>query len=382
MSGETDFYDILGLSKTATSKEIRMAYMKLAKKYHPDKNDSDGAQEYFAKISNAYEILSDPSKRKIYDSMGTEGLDRLKQQQQYQSHQQQRKYQQVVKIIYLRDLMKNDYVDVEYERGVPCDECNLTGFADKQDHKCSDCDGEGERVYEVQTMRGRFHTVTKCPHCSGTGRDTKGHDLCSNCRGECSVDRSNEIRVRSQEIFTNKKIIVENSGSWVDGEYCDLCVIFDIYLPDNYFHSVTGKLIYMIEIKVIELVYGFCREIKLPGRDDTFTLGMDEKYSINPNSVYIVPSKGPGGSDLLIMFKIDSRETLSSNDKMSPSATLADLAVNDNIPTEFDYYMNQLDTIYIDPADSKFVAKIEKHQSRHQQREQRGYVHAQQCAQQ
>ena len=70
-----DFYEILGVSKTATAEEIKKAYRKLAIKYHPDRNPGDAAaEEKFKEISNAYEVLSDASKRQRYDQLGHAGM--------------------------------------------------------------------------------------------------------------------------------------------------------------------------------------------------------------------------------------------------------------------------------------------------------------------
>ncbi|HMA60281.1 MAG TPA: DnaJ domain-containing protein, partial [Halanaerobiales bacterium] len=76
MPGKKDYYDILGVDKDASQKEIKKAYRKLAKKYHPDMNDGDEqASEKFKEISEAYEILSDPDKRKRYDQYGHSGIN-------------------------------------------------------------------------------------------------------------------------------------------------------------------------------------------------------------------------------------------------------------------------------------------------------------------
>ena len=71
----TDYYDILGVSKNTDDKEIKKAYRKLALKYHPDRNKSKDAEDKFKEISTAYAVLSNPEKRKVYDQYGQAGID-------------------------------------------------------------------------------------------------------------------------------------------------------------------------------------------------------------------------------------------------------------------------------------------------------------------
>ena len=73
-ANKRDYYDVLGVSKNASLEEIKRAFRKLAMKYHPDRNKEPGAEEEFKKINEAYQVLSDDEKRKLYDQFGFEGL--------------------------------------------------------------------------------------------------------------------------------------------------------------------------------------------------------------------------------------------------------------------------------------------------------------------
>ena len=75
MSSKRDYYEVIGVSKTASINEIKSQYRKLALKFHPDRNKSDDAAEHFKEISEAYAVISDPEKRKIYDQHGHAGVD-------------------------------------------------------------------------------------------------------------------------------------------------------------------------------------------------------------------------------------------------------------------------------------------------------------------
>ena len=75
MTAKRDYYEVLGISKTSSSDEIKKQYRKLALKFHPDRNQSSDAGEHFKEISEAYAVLSDPEKRKVYDQYGHAGVD-------------------------------------------------------------------------------------------------------------------------------------------------------------------------------------------------------------------------------------------------------------------------------------------------------------------
>ncbi|SCZ97656.1 BZ3500_MvSof-1268-A1-R1_Chr4-3g07341 [Microbotryum saponariae] len=202
-----DFYKILGLSKTASEKEIKKAYRRLSKQYHPDKNPEESAKAKFLEIGHAYEALSDPEKRKIYDRFGEEGL---KQQQggggafhdpfdvfrqAFGGQQQQRKGNNMIADIEvdLESIYSGDRINFNIARKQMCEECEGSGARSAQDVvECKACEGRGIRLVRHQLAPGIYQQVQMhCDQCAGRGKKTL--HACPVCRGHRIVDSSVEL---------------------------------------------------------------------------------------------------------------------------------------------------------------------------------------------
>ncbi len=211
-----DYYKILGVSKSASKDEIKKAYRKLAHKHHPDKG---GDEKTFKKISEAYQVLSNESKREQYDRFGKSGPsmggggansgfggfgnaagmdfdfgDIFEQVFGFKrgGYGRQSTRGEDIKIRITTDLtniVKDDKRTINLTRMVFCDKCNGTGDAPgAKKTTCSTCHGQGK----VKTAIGPFAQITTCPHCMGSGKvsDKK----CSSCRGEGRVGKKEEIK--------------------------------------------------------------------------------------------------------------------------------------------------------------------------------------------
>lgn len=227
MATKRDYYEILGVNKSATDDEIRKAYRKLAKQHHPDANQSNKkeAEEKFKEISEAYENLSDPQKRKMYDQFGHNGPQGFGSQGGYYNYTNGGSgfggfedfggfegfgdFGDIFSSIFGgtgfgrntsrkngpkkgRDLKYNmeitfeeSYLGVEKEiviiREEVCDVCN--GTKAKQGSKvetCKTCNGTGTVTQTVSTILGQMRTSKVCPHCNGEG--TIISEKCPNCK--------------------------------------------------------------------------------------------------------------------------------------------------------------------------------------------------------
>jgi molecular chaperone DnaJ len=220
MAEKRDYYDVLGVSRNATTDEIKKAYRKLARQYHPDVNREPGAEDTFKEINAAYEVLSDPDQRAAYDRYGHAafnggmggdpfgGFGRSPFGDLFETFfggaagggsRQRRTVPRGGDLRVTLDLTFEEAVfgierEIEVNRYEPCDDCRGTRMRDGQTPpQCSNCNGTGEVRRVQNTVLGQFMTATACDRCGGEGVSIS--DPCPTCRGRGRVANKRKILV-------------------------------------------------------------------------------------------------------------------------------------------------------------------------------------------
>lgn len=305
MAEKKNYYDILGISKTASQDEIKSAYRKLAKQYHPDFHPNDAAAaEKFKEINEANETLSDENKRKQYDfelehpgmggggnpfgggfggfGGGMGGFEDIINSVfgggfgggAERGTPRGADIQQTVRLSFL-DAIKGCTKTVSYMRNEPCSSCGGTGAkGGTAFQKCSRCGGSGRVKFQQDTIFGRTIQVGACPDCGGTGK--KILERCADCKGKgyqrnetkftinipAGVDRDSSLRKRG---------FGQSAGN--GGESGDLYINFQIE-PHKLLHREDKDLYITVPISYKTAVLG--GKIQVAGIDDTLELNIPE----------------------------------------------------------------------------------------------------------
>jgi len=233
-----DYYKTLGVGKDASKDEIKKAFRKLARKYHPDINKNPGAEEKFKEINEAFSVLSNDSKREQYDMFGTVndgGFSGFNQQSGFNNFSgfedifndffgfrsgrgdERNPYTgedlKVDVSVSLEEVYQGVNKNVSFYAYVKCDECNGSGARDKKSVKvCPECGGDGTVIRNIMIGPLRMQNRAQCRECSGTG--TIIANKCRNCNGEGRVKEEVDFKVKIPKgISDNTRIRLKGKGN-------------------------------------------------------------------------------------------------------------------------------------------------------------------------
>ncbi len=300
MVAKRDLYEVLGVSKDASDADIKRAYRKLSKQYHPDINKEAGAEEKFKEIAEAYEILSDSQKRAAYDQYGhasydpnsgfsgggfgggfegfggfggqgfsgsyTGGFEDIfdtffgggggRRGNRANMPRQGADLQYVMDLTFEEAIFGKEEV-IHYHRNAECETCHGTGAKPGTDPvTCSKCHGAGVINVERATPFGRMMSQTTCDVCGGTGQEIK--EKCETCHGHKHVEETHKVKVKVPAGVENgNQMPLRGQGEAGEngGPYGDLYVIFRVGKSDT-FEREGADIFYELPINFAQAALG------------------------------------------------------------------------------------------------------------------------------
>ncbi len=351
MAEKRDYYEVLGVTKSSTKDEIKKAYRKLAIKYHPDKNQGNAeAEAKFKEATEAYEVLSDDSKKQAYDRFGFEGVN-------YTGADHSRTYADFSDIfgnfggfsdifesffgggggfsggsrrgssnrgsdlrynvtIPFKESIFGTKIEVNYSKNCKCEKCGGSG-AEKGSSKktCPTCGGAGQ----VRRSQGFFSVSSTCSTCQGEGQVIE--KPCSACLGRGTTKKNKKIKITIPAgVETGQSLQVSGQGDdgKDGGRSGDLYVLIKVK-PHKYFERDNHNLYVLIPISMTQAALGSeiiintldekKVKLKIPAGTQSNKMlkvkGQGAPYSLNSS----------GRGDLYVKILVETPEKLSKKEK-------------------------------------------------------------------
>lgn len=338
-----DYYEVLGVSKTASETEIKSAFRRLAKQYHPDINKDKDAPEKFKEVQEAYEVLSDPKKKQMYDQYGHSAFDQNGNASGFgggfsggfsgfgfddidlsdilsgvfgggfgfngSSKAKSNRSQKGNDVLYNMELTFMEAAfgckkDITLDIYETCSKCD--GKGGKKEKTCSRCHGSGTVTEEQRTMFGAFVSKTTCPECSGSGKVYE--EVCDECKGKGRTKKRKTLSVTVPAgVATGQQIRIREKGEAGinGGPNGDVYVEFKV--KEHQVFKREGNDVYMeLPINIVEATLGCKKEVPL--MQGSIVLNIPEgtqnaeKHRIKGKGIPFVNSSRVG--DLYIIIKV------------------------------------------------------------------------------
>jgi molecular chaperone DnaJ len=364
-----DYYEVLGVSRSADKDEIKKAYRKLALKYHPDKNpDNKEAEEHFKEVNEAYEVLSNDDKRRRYDQFGHAGVgssaassggayggagygdinDIFSAFNDMFSGGRTRGggspfggFEDVfgggfsgggrrgrpagihgtdLKIrlkLTLEEIAKGVEKTLKIKKQVVCEQCNGTGSKSGKTETCPTCHGSGEVRQASKTMFGQFVNIAACPTCGGEGQVVK--DRCTSCYGEGIKQGEVTVKINVPAgVQEGNYLTLQGQGNAGPrgGASGDLIVVME-EKPHDLFKRNGDDIIYDLSIGFPDLVMG--TKIEVPTLDGhvkvTVPAGTQPNTMLRISGKGIGHLKGGGSGDMYVRVNVFVPKDVSGKDR-------------------------------------------------------------------
>ncbi len=298
-TNKRDYYEVLGIARTSTDDEIKKAFRRLAKQYHPDANKEQGAEARFIEINEAYEVLSDAQKRAAYDRYGHAGLgsgagaagfgagdfgsfssinDLFETffagagtgTSQRRSGSQRGADLRYDLTITFEEAVFGCQKEIELPRWETCSSCRGSGAQPgTSTSRCSACQGSGEIRRVQQSIFGQFVNVTMCERCRGEGRVIT--TPCEKCRGQGRVRNNRRVVVNipaGVDDGINVRVTGEGEVSARGGTPGNLYVILTVK-PHPFFKRQGNDIVYELPVSFTQAALG--DEVEVPTVDNKTT---------------------------------------------------------------------------------------------------------------
>ena len=285
----TEYYDRLGVSKDASQDEIKRAYRKMSKKYHPDINKEPGAEEKYKEVQEAYETLRDDQKRAAYDQYGPDGANGFGGQGGFggfdggagfggfedifssffgggatrnpNAPRQGDDLQYRVNLSFEEAIFGAEK-EVHYNREATCKTCSGSGAKPGTSPvTCGRCHGQGVINVDTQTPLGMMRRQVTCDVCHGTGQEIK--EPCQTCHGTGHEKQSHKVSVKIPAgVETGQQIRLAGQGEagFNGGPYGDLFVIINVN-PSDKFTRDGSTIYYTLNISFVQAALGDTVEV-------------------------------------------------------------------------------------------------------------------------
>jgi len=352
-----DYYEVLGVDKGASSDEVKKAYRKLAKRYHPDLNQEQGSAERFKEAAEAYEVLSDADKRAQYDRFGHAGPDQSfnfgdvdfhRARQTFeefgfggmdsvfdmffgQGGDAQQKHTRLRRgsdleyrlRITLEDAAFGTKMKLTIPRFVTCSTCHGSGAEPGSiAHVCTACNGHGELQYRQQTLLGSFVNVRPCERCQGSGEVVE--KPCRACRGQGRKKEESQVSINIPAgVDTGSRLRLKGAGNagTASGEAGDLYIIVQVSAHERFMRK-DNHLYCDLPIRFTVAALGGKVKVRTLSGEETLKIpaGTQAGTSFRLKGKGIKSLRGGGNGDLFCKVTIEVPKKLNAHQKKALKA--------------------------------------------------------------
>lgn len=351
MSAKRDYYEVLGVTKSDSTDAIKSQYRKLALKFHPDRNKSPEAAEHFKEISEAYAVLSDSEKKKLYDQYGHAGVEGRYSTEDifsgargnfdevfsnfgsggfdsifeslfgrgggFGGFSRQRGQDLLHEVsVSLDDVFRGKKLDIDVKKNIDCNGCNGSGCAPgTKPETCPSCRGQGQVRVTRNMGFSTFVTVQPCSKCNGEGKFIS--KPCSACKGSGKTRGTKHLSFDLPAGIDSGDYVINGEGESIPhGPSGDLIIRVRV-MPHQHFKRDGADIFYDAKISIVDASLG--KTIEVPTLEKPEKIKIDE--GTQPNTISKLKGKGlphmgaRGRGDQYVRFVIDIPTKLSKQQK-------------------------------------------------------------------